>query len=164
MGLKVVRSAEVSAAINNICQKYNLSLAIVESFVTDFEEYKKLSVNSGDVPLCPYHKQLARSAYIDTIGRDKLNERTQAARNENIHHVHLWQTGCIWENENGDPIVQYNCTSDSYIIYSYFIDKDGEHHFYIIDLIFDHAHTVIEDNNEIAKWVAQARKYRLANT
>ncbi|WP_290603701.1 type II toxin-antitoxin system YafO family toxin [Arsenophonus sp. ENCA] len=74
-----------------------------------------------------------------------------------MHNV-LWV--CCVSTGNGP---QWNSTSDAFIIYSYFIDKDGDHHFYIIDLLLDNAHNIIENNSQILKWVAIAKKFRLQN-
>lgn len=59
--------------------------------------------------------------------------------------------------------MEWNSTSDSFIVYAYFIGKIGVHHFYIIDLGYDKAHTLIENNRQIPKWVAIAKQFRLQN-
>ncbi|CAM7066425.1 type II toxin-antitoxin system YafO family toxin [Morganella morganii] len=164
MCLKIERSQHAVSAISAAVEKYGISEAIAESFIADFEEYKRISIDYDDVPNPSVSAQFYHPAHIDTIGRDKLMDWPDEARAEDVHHVHLWQTGCVWEDEDEGLNVQWDCTSDSFIIYSYFKDKDSDHHFYIIDFLFDQAHTIIEDSEQILKWVELARQHREANT
>lgn len=75
----------------------------------------------------------------------------------------MWQDGCEWEDEDGLK-VQWWSTSNSYIVYSYFLDKDKDHHFYVIDYCKDDAHALIEDRRQVASWTALARDFRLKNS
>lgn len=159
MAIKIIRSFHVQKILSNLV--VNLG-TIAESFNTEFEEYKQKCIGFGDIPIPPYHIQLEHPSHVETIGRDKPIERPNSARHEELHHTHLWQENCIWEDDDG-KLVQWNSTSDSFIVYSYFIDKIGAHHFYIIDLVYDKAHTLIENNSQILKWVAIAKKFRLQN-
>lgn len=89
-------------------------------------------------------------------------ERPVEARGEELHHVHIWQEGCCWEDDDG-LLVQWASTSDSYVVYSYFVDRDKDHHFYIIDYCNDKAHVLIEDHRQVAEWTRQAQEFRLKN-
>lgn len=160
MGCKITRSLHVNTVLSHFIKIVG---PIAESFITDFEEYKKECVEFGDIPIPPHHVQLTYPAHIETIGRDKRMERPRTALHEELHHVHLWQDGCNWDDENEGTFVQWNSTSDSFIVYSYFKDKDNDHHFYIIDLVFDQAHTIIEDKEQVLKWVKIAKEFRLKN-
>lgn len=82
-------------------------------------------------------------------------ERPPTGRAEDLHHVHIWQEGCCWEDEHGLK-VQWASTSDSYVVYSYFIDRDKDHHFYVIDYCQDAAHALIEDRCQVLAWIEQA--------
>ena len=100
-------------------------------------------------------------AHKDTIGRDKLASHPIEARAEELHHLHIWQEGCVWEEPNGKLKVQWSSTSDSYVVYSYFLDKENNHHFHVIDYCNDKAHKLIEDVKQVLKWTLIAKEYRL---
>lgn len=154
MGFKISRS---QALIDIITETPSAGLPIEE-----FEQYKLECIEFGDIPTPPIEVQLQYPAHIDTIGRDKLMERPSDARGEELHHTHVWQEGCCWEDEDGLK-VQWASTSNSYVVYSYFFDKDSCHHFYVIDYCKDSAHTLIEDVTQVSKWTEQARIFRLKN-
>lgn len=154
MGFKISRSQ----ALADVITQY----PITELPIEEFETYKRECIEYGDVPAPAIHVQLAHPAHIDTIGRDKLMERPVEARGEDLHHTHIWQEGCCWEDEGG-LLVQWASTSDSYVVYSYFVDRDDDHHFYIIDFCRDEAHTIIEDAIQVAEWTRQAKEFRLQN-
>ncbi|OBU04846.1 type II toxin-antitoxin system YafO family toxin [Morganella psychrotolerans] len=155
MGIKLIRSQFIQQFINEFPE--------TEHPIAEFEEYKTVSLDFGDLPIPPYHEQLEHPAHIDTIGRDKPMDRPNSARYEELHHTHIWQEGCIWEDGDG-LFVQWRSTSDTFVVYSYFLDADSDHHFYIIDFVRDQAHTIIEDSEQILKWVELARQHREANT
>ncbi|MCM7529030.1 type II toxin-antitoxin system YafO family toxin [Enterobacter hormaechei] len=154
MGFKISRS---QALIEVITQ-----FPITELPIQEFEEYKRECIDYDDVPAPPIQIQLAHPAHIETIGRDKLMERPVEARGEELHHVYIWQEGCCWEDGDG-LLVQWASTSDSYVVYSYFIDRDKDHHFYVIDYCNDKAHALIEDKQQVAEWTRQAQEFRVKN-
>lgn len=159
MGLKITRSIEVCNSVRNLIKNNG---PYAETPIIKFEEYKQMCIEFGDIPIPPYHIQLKHPSHSDTIGRDKPMDRPRSARYEELHHIHFWQEGCVWEDDDGYQ-VQWNSTSDAFIIYSYFIDKDGDHHFYIIDILLDNAHNIIENNEQILKWVTIAKEFRFKN-
>ncbi|MDR5609937.1 type II toxin-antitoxin system YafO family toxin [Arsenophonus sp.] len=77
-----------------------------------------MCIEFGDIPITPYHIQLKHPSHSDTIGRDKPMDRPRSARYEELHHIHFWQEGCVWEDDDGYQ-VQWNSTSDAFIIYYY---------------------------------------------
>ena len=154
MGFKISRSQALTEVITQF--------PITELPIQEFEEYKRECINYDDVPAPAIQIQLAHPAHIETIGRDKLMERPVEARGEELHHVHIWQVGCCWEDEDG-LLVQWASTSDSYVVYSYFIDRDKDHHFYVIDYCNDKAHALIEDKQQVAEWTRQAQEFRIQN-
>lgn len=154
MGFKISRSQ----ALTDVISEFPVASLPIE----EFELYKRECVDFGDTPAPPIHVQLQHPAHTDTIGRDKLMERPPEARSEALHHVHIWQEGCCWEDEDGLK-VQWASTSDSYIVYSYFIDGDRDNHFFVIDYCQDSAHMLIEDKIQVASWTMQAKKFRLQN-
>lgn len=154
MGFKISRS---QALIEVITQH-----PITELPIEEFEQYKRECIEFDDTPAPAIHVQLEHPAHLDTIGRDKLMERPVEARGEELHHVHIWQEGCCWEDGDG-LFVQWASTSDSYVVYSYFVDRDNDHHFYVIDYCNDKAHVLIEDQHQVAEWTRQAKEFRLQN-
>jgi len=155
MGFKISRSQSLTEVISEF--------PLAELPITEFECYKRECLDYGDMPAPPIHEQLKHPAHIDTIGKDKLMERPPEARDEWLHHVHIWQEGCCWEDEDGLK-VQWASTSDSYVVYSYFVDKDKDHHFYVIDYCKDEAHDLIEDAAQVADWTRQAKEFRIKNS
>lgn len=154
MGFKISRSQ----VITDVISRYPATSLPID----EFEQYKRISMEYGDAPAPKIHVQLEHPAHLETIGRDKLMERPTEARGEELHHVHIWQEGCCWEDSDG-LFVQWASTSDSYVVYSYFIDRDGDHHFYVIDYCKDKGHVLIEDELQVASWIEQAREFRLQN-
>lgn len=129
--------------------------------IEEFETYKNECVDYGDVPNPCEATQRQHPSHLETIGRDRLATRPIEARAEELHHAHIWQEGCVWEDDNGELEVQWACTSDSYIVYSYFVDINGDHHFHVIDYCMDRAHKLIEDAEQVSEWAAIARTHRL---
>lgn len=154
MGFKISRSQSLADVISQY--------PITELPIEEFETYKRESIEYDDIPAPAIHVQLEYPAHIETIGRDKLMERPVEARGEELHHVHIWQEGCCWEDEDG-LLVQWASTSNSYVVYSYFRDRDGDHHFYVIDYCQDEAHALIEDERQVADWTRQAKEFRFQN-
>ncbi|NIF21780.1 type II toxin-antitoxin system YafO family toxin [Candidatus Pantoea multigeneris] len=154
MGFKISRSQVLSDVISEF--------PLAELPILEFEQYKQECINFNDIPAPAIHVQLEYPAHLETIGRDKLMERPVEARSEELHHVHVWQEGCCWEDEDG-LLVQWASTSDSYVVYSYFRDRDDDHHFYVIDYCRDNAHKLIEDKSQVAQWTQQARAFRMLN-
>ncbi|WP_231568815.1 type II toxin-antitoxin system YafO family toxin [Pantoea rodasii] len=135
---------------------------VTEPPILEFEQYKQECIEFDDIPAPAIHVQIKHPAHLETIGRDKLMERPVGARGEELHHVHIWQEGCCWEDEDG-LLEQWASTSDSYVVYSYFKDRDNDHHFYIIDYCQDEAHQLIENTRQVADWTRQAKEFRSKN-
>lgn len=154
MGIRLTRSELIQSIIEEF--------PITEYPIAEFEEYKKICIEFGDIPIPAYHEQLEHPAHIDTIGRDKPMDRPRSARLEELHHTHLWQEGCIWEDDGG-LFVQWRSTSNTFVVYSYFLDIHNDHHFYIIDFVRDEAHDIIEDDEQVLRWVELAKEFRLQN-
>ncbi|MVZ10117.1 hypothetical protein GP913_24265 [Enterobacteriaceae bacterium 8376wG6] len=155
MGYKIRRSHSLMEAIGDD------SLASLP--IDEFEQYKAICLDEGAIPAPSSTDQMEYVSYIDTIGRDKFMTHPIDARAEELHHTHVWQEGCRW-GEGDDLRVQWMCTSNSYVVYSYFIDSDDEHHIYIIDYCKDQAHALIEDPETVKMWSSLAKTYRAANS
>lgn len=154
MGLIITKSKNIEKVIEENPE--------ISTPIDEFEEYKRLSIEFDDIPNPPQDIQMQHSAHIDTIGRDRLATHPIEARTEELHHVHIWQEGCVWEESNGELKVQWSSTSDSYVVYSYFLDKDANHHFHVIDYCNDKAHELIKDEQQVLKWTNTAKEYRLS--
>lgn len=152
MGIVIAKSKGMQKVIDNN--------PLAQLPIDEFEEYKLESLNFDDMPTPTQTVQLQHPSHSETIGRDKLSSHPIDARAEELHHVHIWQEGCLWEDDKGLK-VQWSCTSDSYLVYSYFIDISSNHHFYIIDYCIDKAHSLIEDKSQVEKWTRLAKTYRL---
>lgn len=152
MGFKISRS---QALIDVISEE-----PITEYPILDFEEYKALCIEYGDTPAPSFETQNEHPAHVETIGRDRAMYKPIEAKIEELHHTHIWQEGCCWEDDTDGLNVQWASTSNSYIVYSYFKDKDDDHHFYIIDYCGDGAHELIKDESQVLDWVRQANEFR----
>lgn len=152
MGNKIVRSELIKEAI--------IEDPLVRLPIDEFEEYKLICLDEGKIPAPPEPEQHEYVSYIDTIGRDKYFRKPTEARAEELFHAHVWQDGCCW-GEGDDLLIQWACTSNSYVVYSYFVDIDDDHHIYIIDYCKDKAHDLIEDKQQVSIWTEQAKQYRL---
>ncbi|HHT0956269.1 type II toxin-antitoxin system YafO family toxin [Enterobacter kobei] len=157
MGFKIVRSPLIAEAI--------AEAPIAEHPISEFEEYKRICIEEGDIPAPSETDQRTYESYLETIGRDRFMTSPIEARAEELHHAHVWQERCCWEDDDEEDgmKVQWACTSDSYVVYSYFIDADDDHHFYIIDYCNDGAHGLISDRTQVLDWANQAERYRLRN-
>ncbi|MBN5324025.1 type II toxin-antitoxin system YafO family toxin [Serratia sp. IR-2025] len=154
MGYKIVRCNRI-----NIATEQNPAASLP---IDEFEKYKTIAMEYGDIPSPSEVIQREHPAHLETIGRDRPMTHPIEARAEELHHVHIWQEGCCWEDDEGLK-VQWASTSDSYVVYSYFIDRDDDHHFYVIDYCIDGAHGLIENRSQVLDWANQAERYRLRN-
>ncbi|HBT1577749.1 type II toxin-antitoxin system YafO family toxin [Klebsiella variicola] len=158
MGFKIVRSSIIEDVISET--------PFAEHPISEFEDYKRICIEEGDMPAPSETDQNIYPSYLETVGRDRFMTNPIEARVEELHHAHIWQEGCCWEedDEEDDSLkVQWACTSNSYVVYSYFIDSDGDHHFYVIDYCNDGAHGLISDRTQVLDWANQAERYKLRN-
>lgn len=128
----------------------------------EFEKYKQLCLEEGEIPAPLEQTQREYIPALDTIGRDRFFTHPIEARAEELHHAHIWQEGCVWEDDLGVK-VQWSCTSDSYIVYSYFVSKDEKHHFFEIDYRREKAHSAIQDPKQVHEWAVLAKEFREDN-
>lgn len=102
---------------------------------------------------------------IAEFGRDRFFKNPQHARKDDLTHLHLFTDDCEWFDEDGSPKVQWECTSNSYLVYSYFESNDV-HVFYLIALIEKGAHRITKDladgdpNPIVLEWLAEAIRFR----
>lgn len=151
MGHKITRS--------QLIQEVILLEPTAEFPIDEFEKYKLICLEEDKIPAPSETEQLVYVSYIDTIGRDKYMVYPIDARAEELHHTHMWQEGCSW-GEGEELKIQWACTSNSYVVYSYFIDNDEDHHIHVIDYCRDEAHSKIKNINQVKVWTEQAKLYR----
>jgi len=138
-----------------------------EEFLTlknTFEEYKKNS-DIKDIAAPTRHEQETYESLVPELGRDRFFKNPKEARNNELYHVHTYETHLEWEDEDGDMIAQWKCTSDNYLIYSYF-EHNNTHHFYIIAFLDKNAHIKTKDladgtaNPLVIEWLNESIQYR----
>ena len=129
----------------------------------EFQKYKSISsVHSR--PNNSYQKQYVSLSPL--LGRDRFNaddKQEIELRREQLTHIHVKQKGCIWVDEDNDPLAQWECTSNSYLIYSYFV-HNGTRYYFIITFIDDNAHVHWEDEKLKSLWLRDAKEYRISIT
>lgn len=128
-------------------------------FFAEFEAYKL----SSDTHSRPTTKEQQEYVSVSELfGRDRANvdeEHPYYQRQESLSHLHTKQEDSEWEDEDGDRLVQWECTSDSYLIYSYFVFK-GVRYYYVVDFIDNGAHANWDNQEAKMMWVQEAKAYR----
>lgn len=129
-------------------------------FYQEFESYKR----NSDRHARPTKTEQNEYASISALfGRDRANvdeEKPFLQKQEDLGHLHTKQDDSDWVDKDGDPIVQWECTSNSYIIYSYFV-HGSVRHYYVVDFIDDEAHAKWDNQEAIMMWIQEAKAYRL---
>ncbi|EIW9313087.1 MULTISPECIES: type II toxin-antitoxin system YafO family toxin [Klebsiella] len=131
-------------------------------FYQEFEEYKRKS-DDTEQPRPSNKMQQSYASISGLFGRDRANvdeARPFYQRQEGLGHLHVRQEDSVWEDESGDPLIQWKCTSNSYIIYSYFVHNLVRYYF-VVDFIDDEAHANWDNQEAIQMWIADAKAYRL---
>ena len=129
------------------------------SFLVIYQEFQYYKENSAanEHAAPSRHIQQTTEGYSPLFGRDRFDKVNFLARQENIQHLHVRQEHSIWEDEQG-ALVQWDCTSNSYLIYSYFFYQD-KHHYFVIEFYANDAH--VEYEHKVPYFVEQAKAYRL---
>ena len=138
-------------------------------FIDLFNKFQYYKENSEPHEIAtPSRKvQEETEGLIAEFGRDRFFKNPQHASQDDLTHLHLFTDDCEWLDEDGTPKVQWECTSNSYLIYSYF-ESNGIHVFYLIALIEKGAHRLTKDlldgdpNPIVLEWLAEAIRFRKA--
>ena len=136
-------------------------------FIDLFDKFMYYKENSEPHEIAtPSRKvQEETEGLIAEFGRDRFFKNPKDAKNDDLTHLHLFTDDCDWLDEDGTPKVQWECTSNSYLIYSYF-EHESTHVFYLISLIEKGAHQVTKDlpngdpNPIVFEWLGRAVKFR----
>lgn len=138
-------------------EKYNND-AEFQAIYVEFQNYKNDSKpNEHESPR--RNVQEKYESINEIFGRDRFDKDNEEARKENIQHLHIFQEGCEWYDDEGFALAQWYCTSDAALVYSYFCHND-QHHYFVIELYLTQAHENYE--SYVAYFVEQAKKYRLS--
>lgn len=127
----------------------------------EFKNYKSKSLTHSR-PTNAHQKQYFSISPL--FGRDRYNaddkQKIELAA-EQLTHVHVKQKNSVWLDEDNDPLAQWDCTSNSYLIYSYFV-HGGTRNYYVIAFIDNNAHAHWEDENSKLLWLKDAKEYRIS--
>jgi hypothetical protein len=129
------------------------------SFDLAYEEfqYYKLDSKSNEHPAPTRHTQVVYQGVNPFFGRDRFDKLNPVASALDIQHVHFKQDDVIWTDSDGEQLAQWSCTSDSYLIYSYF-QHSSEKYYYAIEFFVDAAHDLYEEN--IERFIQMAAAYK----
>ncbi|OTG72378.1 hypothetical protein B9T26_10640 [Acinetobacter sp. ANC 4169] len=133
------------------------------NFILEDFEYYKVNSNDKEHPRPANHFQQKTESTSYYFGRDRFDTKNYQARKEEIQHVHYREENSAWEYSDGSTKPQWECTSNTYLVYSYF-KHNGCNYYYLIDFIEKNAH-----NNEnaiykesISNYLTQAKTFRLS--
>lgn len=129
-------------------------------FLEIYKEFKFYKEDSApDEHAAPSnHIQKTYCSIHPLFGRDRFDKVNKVANVEEIQHLHVREELSIWEDEEGH-LCQWECTSDTHLIYSYFYHKD-KHYYYLIEFYKKNAHLQYVD--DIRYFIEEAKKYRLS--
>ncbi|MFE8153875.1 type II toxin-antitoxin system YafO family toxin [Brenneria goodwinii] len=132
-------------------------------FYQEFCTYKQLSTEHSR-PRNSIQKLFASISIL--FGRDRGNvdeDEPFHQKKEGLTHLHVREEDSIWEDKDGNPLVQWECKSNSYLIYSYFVHL-GTRYYYVVDFIDHDAHANWQNQQAIQMWIDEAKQYRLGIT
>lgn len=135
------------------------NLKLNPEFLAVYEEFKFYKEDSApDEHAAPtHHIQKNYPSIHPLFGRDRFDKFNKTANIEEIQHLHVREEYSIWEDEQG-KLFQWDCTSDTHLIYSYF-RYDETHYYYLIEFYKKAAHVkYVED---VQYFIQEAKKYRL---
>jgi len=121
----------------------------------EFQEYKKGSAPDEHAAPTRYVQE-QYPCISEILGRDRFEKWAEKARLEEIQHIHVIQERSIWKDEQGQ-LVQWDCTSNSYLVYSYFF-HDNKHHYYVLEFYKFAAHKKYE--HAVPCFINEAKTYR----
>lgn len=138
-----------------------------KDFIDLFDKFQYYKENSEPHEIATPSRRIQEEteSLIAEFGRDRFFKNPTDARRDDLTHLHLFTDNCDWLDEDGTPKVQWECTSNSYLIYSYF-EHNGVHVFYLIALINRFAHQKTKDltngdpNPIVLEWLADAIRFR----
>jgi hypothetical protein len=138
--------------------------SLITTAIDEFTEYKNTSCISTEIPTPTTVEQKEYQGLHDSFGRDRQFSSPDECKALDIHHVHVFQGGCNWGDDNV-VVAQWDCTSNSYLVYSYFLSARQNHIFCILDFIADNAHDIYEqpELEQINYWIDKAKSFKEQN-
>lgn len=126
-----------------------------------FDEFCYYKENSeyNEHPSPTRHTQETYECFSPLFGRDRFDKKYPEASNQNIQHLHVRQSKSVWDFPDGAAKAQWECTSDSYLVYSYFM-HEGFHHYFVIEFYISGGHAQYEQDVQI--FIHEAEQYRLS--
>jgi hypothetical protein len=133
-------------------------LASDNAFQIIFDEFKlyKERGNANEHPAPTRRVQETLESTHEQFGRDRFDSKHVDAKEVDLRHVHVEQENSIWSDANGD-LYQWYCTSDSYLVYSYF-EHDVNKYYHVIEFFTDSGHALYGEN--VRFFVATAIAYK----
>jgi len=131
---------------------------------SDFKEvfekfcYYKENSEPHEHPSPRRHAQETYESLSPLFGRDRFDKKYPEASNQNIQHLHVKQPHSKWDFLDGSAKTQWECTSDSYLVYSYF-EHNGIHHYFVLEFYKSESHAQYEQDVQI--FIHEAEQYRL---
>lgn len=127
----------------------------------EFIDYKMQSADLGNLPAPDMSVQMEYLTIVDFFGKDKPNHFPKpAVKNEQIHHVHVFDGHTDTELNSWLARAQSRRSSDTLLFYSYF-QWNGIHHFYVLELAEDpEGHSFQKNEIKMAAIIRMAVEYR----
>ena len=138
--------------------------AYFKELLSKFEAYKKESA-PGEIARPTRAIQEEYIGIDKALGRDRFFKNPDDAKDFELTHLHVYDGTRVWKDIDGENKAQWYCTSDRYLVYSYFKHNDT-HVFYIIAFIPKDAHELTKDlengqaNPIVKAWLKQAKEFQ----
>ena len=143
----------------------------IDLFKCEFERYKSFAYEYAEnstyevedfMPALAEDDQNDLPSDHSLFGRDRVF--AGKAANEHLYHVHINKPGySVWTDATGNQMNQWDCTSDSALIYSYKNDYSGDLKFLLLELIDPGAHSKYAEDGAIEYWRKKALSYWTLN-
>lgn len=143
----------------------------IEKLKEQFIEYKSKAYEYAEDNECSASEFLPTLSAADQLefppdhqmfGKDKLFEGPDRAIKEQLYHVHLFrpeQEKTKWHTEES-PRPQYECTSDSALVYSHIPTDTDDSVFLLLRILDPGAHGAYKQPKLVEQWAKLAQDYR----
>lgn len=113
----------------------SVSTELLKALTSAFINYKTKS-EKYEHPVASRERQETFVSAEKQFGRDRFEKLD---KDKPLQHVHLNDGNRKWEDEEGYPLAQWHCTSDTQLIYSYF-KINSTYHYYLMEIYTKDAH------------------------
>lgn len=122
---------------------YHATLEGNSNFKLLYDEFQDYKLDSADDEYAaPKEKVQKKKPSINSLfGRDRIEQYNRKGIDQDIHHLHINDDTKEkeWVLKNGQRREQWYCTSNTYMVYAYFLHKKI-HYYYILDFLVGNAH------------------------